>query len=304
MTSGASDRVTIWRVRDLRRIGELRGPCGPAVSLAWSHDGSLVACTGDGPNTVVWSVHTRRIVRLFGSSGRDGGDGVNFSPDDRLLAAVGSDGHIRVWEVRSGLRIADVPGRTTLQDVDFSSDGGRLAAAGLGGFVEIWDVAHRRLERKVGHEPLLFAIRFSPDGRQIATGDITGSVAIWDAATGRQAASLRTEVGFVKSVTFSPDGSEVMTTGGDGTLRLWDLASHKLIGGPLPGSNTPGWGTYFPDGRHVISVFGSGVGVVWDVDPADWERAACAIANRDLTASEWHDFVPERGYRGVCGLAR
>ena len=41
VTSGASSRVTIWRVRDLRRIGELRGPCGPAASLAWSHDGAL-----------------------------------------------------------------------------------------------------------------------------------------------------------------------------------------------------------------------------------------------------------------------
>ena len=304
VTSGAPNRVTIWRARDLRRVAELRGPCGRAVSLAWSHDGKLIACTGDGRHTVAWSVRTHRIARLFGPSGTDGGDGVNFSPDDRLLAAVGSDGHIRVWDVRRDLRIADVPGKTTLQDVDFSSDGRRLAAAGLGGFVEIWDVVHRRLERKVGHEPLLFAIRFSPDGKQIATGDITGSVAFWDAATGRQSAPLRTEVGFVASVTFSPDGSEVMTTGGDGTLRLWDLASHKLVGGPLPGSNTTGWGTYFPDGRHVISVFGSGVGVVWDVDPADWERAACAIANRELTPAEWHDFVPERGYRRVCGDAR
>ena len=189
-----------------------------------------------------------------------------------------------------------------MNDVDFSHDGSQLAAAGLDGFVEIWDVVHRRLERKVGHEPLLFAIRFSPDGKQIATGDSTGSVAFWDAATGRQAPPLRTEVGSVASVTFSPDGSEVMTTGcDDGTLRLWDLASHKLVGGPLPGSNTSGWGTYFPDGRHVISVFGSGVGVVWDVDPADWERAACAVANRELTPAEWHDFVPERSYRRSCG---
>ncbi|HST17364.1 MAG TPA: BTAD domain-containing putative transcriptional regulator [Gaiellaceae bacterium] len=304
VTSSSANRVTIWRARDLRRVGDLRGPCGPAVSLAWSHDGRLVACTGDGRHTVVWSVRTHRIVRLFGPSGADGGDGVNFSPDDHLLAAVGSDGHIRVWDVRRNVRIADVAGRTTLQDVDFSHDGRRLAAAGLGGFVEIWDVVHRRLERKVGHEPLLFAIRFSPDGKQIATGDITGSVAFWNAATGRQAAPLRTEIGSVWSVTYSPDGSEVMTTGGDGTLRLWDLASHKLVGGPLPGSNTTGWGTYFPDGRHVISVFSSGVGVVWDVDPADWQRAACAIADRELTPAEWHDFVPERGYRRVCGVAR
>ena len=110
VTSAAPNRVTIWRVRDLRRVGELRGPCGPAVSLAWSHDGRLVACTGDGRHTVVWSVRTHRIVHLFGPSGADGGDGVNFSPDDRLLATAGSDGRIRVWDVRRDLRIADVPG--------------------------------------------------------------------------------------------------------------------------------------------------------------------------------------------------
>jgi len=83
-------------------------------------------------------------------------------------------------------------------------------------------------------------------------------------------------------------------------LRLWDLASRKLVGAPLPGSTTGGWGTYFPDGRHIVAVFGSGVGVVWDVDPADWERAACAIANRQLTHQEWHDFLAERHYRSVC----
>src|SRR5689334_20447 len=66
------------------------------------------------------------------------------------------------------------------------------------------------------------------------------------------------------------------------------------------GSNATGWGTYSPDGLHVISVFGSGVGIGWDVDPADSERAACAVANRELTPAEWHDFVPERSYRRIC----
>jgi WD40 repeat protein len=299
VTSPAAGRVTIWRERDLHRVGELSGPCGSVISLAWSRDGRLVACTGGGPDTVVWSVATHRVFRVVGQPG--GGIGVNFSADGRLVAAVGGDGHIRVWDVGSGARIADVPGTTTLQDVDFSRDGKRLAAAGLGGFVEIWDVVHRRLERKVGHEPLLFAIRFSPDGKQIATGDVTGSVAFWDAASGRKEAPLQTAAGFVASVTYAPDGTEVMTTGGDGSLRLWDLASHKLVGAPLPGSSESGWGTYFPDGRHVVSVSGSGAGVVWDVDPRDWERAACAVANRELTPAEWRGFVPERGYRRVCG---
>jgi len=101
-------------------------------------------------------------------------------------------------------------------------------------------------------------------------------------------------------VTFNPSGTEVITTSSDGKLRLWDLASGKLVGAPLPGTDSGGWGTFFPDGKQVIAVFGSGTGVVWDVDPAAWKAHACRIAHRNLTRTEWQDFLPQRGYRAVC----
>jgi WD40 repeat protein len=69
VTSPEANRVTIWGARDLRPVAELRGPCGAVVSLAYSHDGRLVACAGDGPHVVVWSVATRRVVDLLGSPG-------------------------------------------------------------------------------------------------------------------------------------------------------------------------------------------------------------------------------------------
>ena len=301
VTSPAPNRITLWRARDLHRVGELHGPCGYVVSLAWSHDGRLVACTGDGPHAVVWDVTARRIDALYGPSGRDGGDGVNFSPDDKLLAVVGSDGHVRVYDVRARRRIADVPGKITLQDVDFSSDGERLAAAGLGQSIVIWDVVNRKLERKVRHDLPFLSIRFSPDGREIATGDIAGNVDFWDAATGhRVRRTLGGQNGLVLSVTYSPDGKDVITTSTDGKFRLWDIASGKLVGAPLPGAETGGWGTYFPDGKQVIAVFDSGTGVVWNVDPATWARTACRIAHRNLTKDEWGAFLPERHYRRVC----
>ena len=301
VTSPAPNRVTLWRARDLHRVGELHGPCGYVVSLAWSHDGRLIACTGDGPHAVVWDVTARRIDALYGPSGGDGGDGVNFSPDDELLAVVGSDGHIRVYDVRARRRIADVPGTTTLQDVDFSSDGERLAAAGLGQTIVIWDVVHRRLERKVRHDSPFLSIRFSPDGSKIATGDLAGHVDFWDAATGhRVGRALGGQNGLVLSVTYSPDGKDVVTTSTDGKFRLWDIASGKLVGAPLPGAETGGWGTFFPDGKQVIAVFDSGTGVVWNVDPAAWARTACRIAHRNLTKDEWRAFLPERAYRPTC----
>ena len=40
--------------------------------------------------------------------------------------------------------------------------------------------------------------------------------------------------------------------------------------------------------------------IVWNVDPVAWKTQACRIAHRNLTRSEWHDFLPQRGYRAVC----
>jgi WD40 repeat protein/DNA-binding SARP family transcriptional activator len=301
VTSPAPGRVTLWRAGDQAVLGELRGPCGYVVSLAWSHDGRLVAATGDARETVVWNVRTRKIVKLLGPAGPMGNTGVNFSPDDTLIGTSGIDGTLRIYDVSTGRRLGKVRSKGTLQDLDFSSDGEQVASAGQSSDILIWNVRRRRLERAIHHSSAFLSIRFSPDGKEIATGDFAGDVEFWDAASGRRVGRpLGGQNGFVLSVTYNPSGTEVVTTSTDGKFRLWDLASRKLIGAPLPGADTGGWGTFFPDGRHVIAVFGSGTGVVWNVDPTAWRVKACRVANRNLTRPEWRDFLPERGYRPVC----
>ena len=301
VTSPAPNRVTLWRARNQRVLGGFRGPCGPVVSLAWSHDGRLIACTGNAPETVVWDVATRKILTLLGPATTFGNAGVNFSPDDKVVATAGTDGLVRVYALHSGRRIGVVKVKGGLQDVDFSSDGQRLAAAGLSGDIVVWNVPRRRLERRIHHSPAILSIRFSPDGKQIATGDLAGDVDFWDAATGRQIGrTLEGQNGLVLSVTYNPAGTELVTTSTDGKIRLWDLASGKLVGAPLPGADTGGWGTFFPDGKKIIAVFSSGAGVVWNVDPDAWKAQACRIAHRNLTRTEGAEFVPERSYRQVC----
>jgi WD40 repeat protein len=303
-TSPGPDRVTLRRTRDQRVVAVLKGPIGGAQSLAWSHDGRLLAGEGSGSRfTPVWNVATRRLVEALRAPDKGGGAGVSFSPDDRLVATAGGDGFMRVFDLRSGRVVAslDVKKRSSLQDVDFSSDGTRVAAAGLGGIVGVWNLARHRLERRIRHGPAFLAIRFSPDGKEIATGDFLGQVDFWDPATGKEVRRpIRGENGLVLSVTYSPSGAQLLTTSTDGTVRLWDLATEKLIGAPLPGSDAGGWGTFFHDGKHVVAVFFSGNAVIWNVDPAAWEEHACRVAHRELTRDEWHDFLPERPYRRVC----
>ena len=305
-TSPAPGRVTLWRNRDQAVLGELGGPFGYVVSLAFSHDGRLLAATGNAPNTVVWSVANRKIVHILRSPVDAGAAGIAFSPSDDLIATAGvattdDPGLLRVYELASRRLLGNIRVHGTLQDLDFSADGKRLTSAGLDGDVLIWNVDRRKLERKIRAGGLIFTIRFSPDSRTIATGGISGTVDFWNAADGRRAAPpLGGQNGVVISVSYDPIGRELMTTSSDGKLRLWDLASRKLVGAPLPGSDVGGWGTLFPDGRHAIAVFSDGTGIVWSTDPSEWKTHACLVPHRTLTAEEWHDFLPDRSYRRTC----
>ena len=297
VTSSAPGRVTLWRSRDHAVLAELHEPRGYIRSFAFSHDGRLLAATGDAPKTVLWSLATRKIVRFLGA----GAAAVAFSPDDRLVATAGLDEMLRIYDVRTGRSTETVQLNGSLQDLDFSPDGRLLAATGLRGDIVIWDVQRRQAAQTIYHGIAIHTLSFSPDGKELATGDHSGEVDFWDPHLGRQVGpTLRGQNGLVTSVSYNPDGTELATTSADGKLRLWDLALGKLVGAPLPGAGARGSGGFFPDGKHVIAAFESGTGVIWTVDPAAWKAQACRIAHRNLTRAEWLDLLPGRGYRAIC----
>jgi hypothetical protein len=42
------------------------------------------------------------------------------------------------------------------------------------------------------------------------------------------------------------------------------------------------------------------VTTIWDLDVAHWEAAACAIAGRNLSRTEWSEYLPDEPYRMTC----
>jgi WD40 repeat protein/DNA-binding SARP family transcriptional activator len=297
--SPGPDRVTLWRSPARGLPGELRGPVGDVLSLAFSRDGKQVAAVGSR-NAVLWDVGTRKAFRVI-PVGQHGAAGVAFSPDRRTLAIGRSDGTDALYDLRTGKKEADLRGDGSVNDIDFSPDGKLLASTSLTGTVTLWNVADRNTAAQLPGAIAAFAVRFSPDGKLVAVGDSSGKVVFWNAADGTpDGEPLAVKNGSVNSIDFDPTGTTLAVASSDGKIRLFDVATRKLIGAPLPGSTTGGAVSFFPDGKRVLGVFGSGAGVVWNVDPGAWKATACHVANRQLTRAEWRQVLPERSYRDVC----
>jgi WD40 repeat protein len=143
---------------------------------------------------------------------------VAYSPDGKLLAAGGSDNHIRLFEAATGKEIRRLTGHLART---FNPPADKRGAFDL-------------LVSSVG-EGNVTSIAFSPDGKTLASGGWDDTVRVWEVATGKQLHKLDAHQAMVARVVFSPDGKVLASRGGlDGLLRLWNPATgaelHKIEG--------------------------------------------------------------------------
>ncbi len=300
----ATQRVDLW---DVDRGHRMRGlslgevPSVPRVSLAFDRGGGRLL------------VHTVGAARIFDVSVQSGRpvEGISsgylyeavFSHDGRLVAAVGGEPEVPVWDVATGRLVARLPfpGSKRIHLLGFSSDGTRLCA-GSGLDVATWDSAigapsllRTELPAREG-KPGTY-----PNGRRALRGLSPGvrSAASWEAREmqryrlGRDGSTmiLGRDGGFeildlehgallarseapsppavitdAITVAESPDGSLIATGDTEGVVRLWDVRDGRELA-VLRGHGQIVYSLDFsPDGQRLASASRDGTVRLWDVE--------------------------------------
>ncbi|MDY3561603.1 WD40 repeat domain-containing protein [Gemmata sp. JC673] len=148
--------------------------------------------TGDHATLVVWDwAADKQLLTLdFGEQSLCAQKA--FSTDGRLMAVGNSEGHIRVFDLRTGKPTHEVNMNgcaderaylsNRVYDLSFSPDGRLLATGAADGVVRVWELATGSERfRLAGHRGGVWALAYSPDGARLASGSDDRSVVTWDA---------------------------------------------------------------------------------------------------------------------------
>jgi WD40 repeat protein len=275
-TTAYEEPTKLWDVtsgQELRKLIENNGVRG----MAFSPDGDILAITtflGPTGNEKIslWDVASgqklRTLERQLSGGSEDGGIGVAFSPDGKILACGYEMGSITLWDVSNWNELRTLTGNASgVLRLVFSPDGDILASAGFEGPLKLWDVASGQVLRTFGGDIWGVSMAFSPDGKTILAsvpGD--NAIKLWDVANGQELRTLGWQGTFIYSVAISPDRNIIASGSNDGAITLWDAVNGQELRTLTGHTDYVTNLTFSPDVAMLASGSSDNTIKVWDVD--------------------------------------
>lgn len=167
---------------------------------------------------------------------RLGAQVIAIAPRERLLAAGGSDGAIRLWDIETRSKVATLRSgmhqraghEGLVTTLAFSADGAFIASGHLDGAIHVWSLdTGEEIQARLSHEASVRAMQFSPDGRFLASGAMDSTLKLWSmhmVRTGEAHRILTRQPAGVTSLAFAHEGALVATGHANRIVRVHDVS--------------------------------------------------------------------------------
>ncbi len=235
-------------------------------TIAFAPDGLTLLTAGSDRRILRWDLAAQRWS-LFASE-EASIEGIAFAPDGSLVAAVGFESSLRLYDARTGQTRLELPcSCADLRAVAFSGDGRYLAAGGRSGQLLLWE---RRADEwrsiAVGatHQQRIQALEFLPGGQLISVGE-DRQVCLTEIGQPTRSDVIATLPGKLYSLAvLSP--SVIAVGGSHNRITVIDI-ERKVKIGYLEGHRGTISGLAFMDGRLISGSY-DGEARIWQADAA------------------------------------
>ena len=264
--------------------GPIVPPVVPGPGVPAIRPPGLPAPIAPATDPVVDAIPKLSLVHSLTGRRREASD-IAFSSDGSVLASCGRDGHVVMWNAKSGEFLRQFHVNMSAWGMALSPDGKLLAAVGDHLAAAIYDAETGALVHELSRlseaetqavlkenkiYPLIMCAAFSPDGSKLLTGDNNNLVQIWDTTSGELIAKLDDHVEDVMSIEFSPSSNHFATASWDGTSQIWDAKTNKALHMLRNDRETTAYDIDFsPDGAILYSAGNATEVVAWDVETGE-----------------------------------
>jgi WD40 repeat protein len=179
-----------------------------------------------------------------------------FSRDGKMLATVGGDATIHLWEYPSGKFLRKLAGhKYTVHNVAISPDGKTLFAGDGSQSILLWDLSSGQIVGRYEGEPKgASPLALSPDGKWLASvvEPLWSRVRLRDAETGKEVHLLPAGDGPISGLVFSPDSRTLALVSHIRGVEVWEAATGQLrqTFNKLKGQATAA--VFTPDGKSLV----------------------------------------------------
>jgi eukaryotic-like serine/threonine-protein kinase len=232
--------------------------------------------------------------------------GANVTATGGLVATVGADNAVAVWQVPARRRIAtglahpDAPVHAA-----FSADGRLLGTITASGTARIWDLAtgNARIVA-TGQGPVVPHLAFHPSGRVLVTEYGNALARVWDLTTDEPTPMMRDAIQASVLAIPSSDGRWLFTADAENRGRIWNLASGQPTSPAFALVDAVHHVAVSSDGRRLAVEAPNHTVRVWDLESGRLIGKALTVPDDDeaLTLSPDGRRLCACGASGACRL--